>query len=451
MMQKRKAAKPQLGKDANIVATGTKQKQRFDAFKDLSFAQKLLLKHDVKNRKDSNIHRTRFCQVVRAYQADSIVVNISTKDADGGASLSGVQTCGSVWTCPVCASRIAAQRGKEIGHAIDYMAEYGHIPLMLTNTAWHSKEMPLAWLKNKFKQAHRYFVQSRRWRELKELFGIKHSIKAVEVLYGFENGWHPHQHAIVFAHADAIKSASHEQLESWVSDVQNLWMKSLERYGLTGIKEIALDVKMSGDVKKDYLAKLGLQPNDTASLEYEISGGLNKEGKGRTVWSMLYSARTGIERFEELYIEYAKAMSGDNWITWSHGLKELCRIEEIADEEAANIFADIDAPTEPLMTISDDEFMPVRKLYAIGDLLDIAATSRNADTVRKWLADLYIEWDTGHAAAERDRILLQYNALEAKIANMRMGYNKRNEHPTPESSFWDDVKVLRQLKAKLEL
>lgn len=422
MKRKMKAAKPSLGKDANIVAT--RPKQRFDAFKDLSFAQKLLLKHDVKNRKDTNVHRTRFCQVVRAYQADSIVVNISTKAEDAGASLSGVQTCGSCWTCPVCASRIAAQRGKEIGHAIDYMVEGGYIPLMLTNTAWHSKEMPLAWLKNKFKQSHRYFVQSRRWRELKALFGIEHSIKAVEVLYGFENGWHPHQHAIVFAHADAIKNASHEQLESWVSDVQDLWMKSLKRYGLTGIKEIALDVKMSGDVKKDYLAKLGLQPNDTANLDYEISGGMNKEGKGRTIWSILYSARTGVERCEELYVEYAKAMSGDNWITWSHGLKDLCNIAEIADEEAANIFADIEAPTEPLMSISDEEFTPVRKLYAIGDLLDIAATSRNEKAVREFLRVLAIQWNNSGAGAERDRMLAQLKAMEDKRDNWQKGMIK---------------------------
>lgn len=447
MSLRKKAAKPQLGKDANIVAT--RSKQRFDAFKDLSFAQKLLLKHDVKNRKDTNVHRTRFCQVVRAYQADSIVVNISTNASEGGASLSGVQTCGSVWTCPVCASRIAAQRGKEIGHAIDYMVEGGYIPLMLTNTAWHSKEMPLAWLKNKFKQAHRYFVQSRRWRELKAAFGIQHSIKAVEVLYGFENGWHPHQHAIVFAHADAIKSASHEQLESWVSDVQNLWMKSLARYGLTGIKEIALDVKMSGDVKKDYLAKLGLQPEDTANLDYEISGGLNKEGKGRTIWSILYSARTGVERCEELYIEYAKAMSGDNWITWSHGLKELCGIAEIADEEAANIFADIEAPTEPLMTVSDEEFVPVRKLFAIGDLLDIAATSRDENTVREWLRVLAIEWNNSGKAKEHDRLEAQFRALDDKLANLRKGYNQRGVHPPADSDFWKLAQQHKELKQRL--
>jgi len=449
MMQKRKTAKRSLGKDANIVAT--RSKQRFDAFKDLSFAQKLLLKHDVKNRKDTNVHRTRFCQVVRAYQADSIVVNISTKPEDGGASLSGVQTCGSVWTCPVCASRIAAQRGKEIGHAIDYMVDDGYIPLMLTNTAWHSKEMPLAWLKNKFKQAHRYFVQSRRWRELKELFGIKHSIKAVEVLYGFENGWHPHQHAIVFAHADAIKNASHEQLESWVSDCQDLWMKSLKRYGLTGIKEIALDVKMSGDVKKDYLAKLGLQPDQTANLDHELSGGMNKEGKGRTVWSMLYSARTGNERFEELYIEYAKAMSGDNWITWSHGLKDLCGIAEIADEEAANIFADIEAPTEPLMTVSDEEFLPVRKMFAQAELLEIAGITRNEEAVRKWLRELAIDWQNGGAAKERERLESQKRAIDEKLANMRKGYNKRGVHPEPESEFWRLAEQSKQLAKRLEL
>lgn len=447
--RKSQTAKRSLGKDANIVAT--RPKDKFRAFRELTFAQKLLIENDVKNRKGDGVHRTRFCHAVRAYQAESITVNISKDAAQAGASLAGVQTCGSVWSCPVCAARIATQRGKEISHAIDFMVEDGHIPLMLTNTAWHSKEMPLKWLKNKFKQAHRYFVQSRRWRELKAMFGIKHSIKAVEVLYGFENGWHPHQHAIVFAHADAINSASHETLESWISDCQDLWMKSLKRYGLTGIKEIALDVKASGDVKKTYLAKLGLNEDDTANLDYEISGGMNKDGKGRSIWSLLYSAWQGQESNEKLYVEYVEAMSGDNWITWSHGLKDLCGIAEMEDEEAANIFADIDSPTEPLMQISDEEFLPVRKMFAQAELLEIAGITRNEEAVRQWLRELAIDWNNGGAAKERDRLESQKRAIDEKLANMRKGYNKRGEHPAPESEFWRLAEQSKQLAKRLEL
>lgn len=447
MMQKKRAKNERLGNDANIVAKTPKDK--FRQYKELAFGQKLLINADVKNRKGKP-HRTRFCHAVRAYQAEQITLKVSGKPEAGNAALSGVQTCGSVWACPVCAGRIAAQRGKEISRAIDLMIEDGYIPIMLSNTAWHTKEMPLRWLKEKFKEAHRYFVQSRRWRELKAIFGIKHSIKAVEVTHSFDNGWHPHQHAILFAHADAINSASHETLETWISDCQDLWLQALEHVGLWGIKEIALDVKVSADVKKDYIAKLGLEDDETASLDYELSGGANKDKGGRKIWSILWSAWQGKEEFEALYIEYVQAMTGDNWITWSHGLKALCKIEEMEDEEAANIFADLENDSLELMAISDEEFLPVRKLHAIGDLLELAASCRDENTVREFLQSLAVDWNNSGKAKERDRLASQVRALENRLAELRKIYNKRGEHPPKDSQFWDMADELKEMKARLQ-
>jgi hypothetical protein len=309
--------------------------------------------------------------------------------------------------------------------------------------------MPLSWLKEKFKQAHRYFVQSRRWRELKAIFGIKHSIKAVEVTYGFEHGWHPHQHAILFAHADAINSASHETLETWISDCQDLWLQALEHVGLWGLKEIALDVKVSADVKKDYIAKLGLSDDETANLDYELSGGMNKEQGGRKIWSLLHSAWQGHKEFEQLYIEYVEAMTGDNWITWSHGLKALCKIEEMADEEAANIFADLENDSLELMAISDDEFLPVRKLHAIGDLLELAATSRDENTVREFLQSLAVDWNNSGKGKERDKLLAQLQAMRQRWDNWRKQINKSQNFPADGSEFYQLYKAIEELETRV--
>lgn len=449
MRQKKRARNERLGNNANIVATKPKDHNR--KYKEREFARRLLTENNVKNRKGEGVHRTRHCGAVRSHQAEAITLRISAKPEQGAAALGGVQTCACVWSCPVCAQKIAAQRGKEIARTIDLMTEDGHIPFMLTNTAWHSKDMPLAMLKNKMKQAHRYFVQSRRWRQLKAMFQIEHSIKAVEVTWGAENGWHPHQHAVLFAKADAILNASSEALETWISDIQDLWMKSLKRYGLTGVKEIAMDVKISGNVKKDYLAKLGLSDDDTANLDYELSGGVNKELGGKKIWSMLWLAWQGHSEFEKLYLEYVQAMSGDNWITWSHGLKDLCKIEEIADEEAAEIFSDIEREMVDLMTISDEEMLPVRKLYAIGDLLDLASRTRDADQVRDWLRVLAIDWNNSHAVKEYERELEAYKNLDKRLANLRRGYQQRNEHPAPDSEFFKLAQQLRQMKKRLNL
>src|SRR5690606_4995850 len=111
-------APKKLGKDANIAAAPSKS-DKFRNYKLLSFAQAILIKNDIKAANSENAHRTRLCHAVRNRNADSITLNISRENSPlRTASLGGVQTCGSVWSCPVCARRIAVQRGDEIKQAL---------------------------------------------------------------------------------------------------------------------------------------------------------------------------------------------------------------------------------------------------------------------------------------------------------------------------------------------
>lgn len=418
------AAKPSLGKDAKYVAAhSTKRVDSFRIYRLLGHAQKLLFEHDAKN-KNGNIHRTRLCHNARAYQAETISVRIPKDERKNKASLSGVQTCGSIWACPVCAKRIATQRGKEISQAIDWMTECGNVAIMVSNTARHTANDSLAGFKKKFKKAHRRFVQSRRWRVLKAQFGIQHSIKAVEGTWGIENGWHYHQHAILFLSADALAAAGDDAFKEWIESARALWLSCLEKEGLDGIGEIAFDVQAEHDVKKSYLAKLGLE-DETAKLDYELSAGHNKTSGGAKIWQILEKSWQGDTLASKLYIEWVEAMSGDQWIVFSDGLKELCGIEDMQDEDAS-LFDGIDeeVQNETLLDISDDEFMPVRKMQKLADLLEISATSRNADTVRLWLRKLEIEWNNSGAGNERDRMLTQLKAMEMKRDNWQKSINR---------------------------
>lgn len=438
-----------LGKDANNVLS----RKRIDAFQKyrlLGHAQKLLIEADAKGRSE-NIHRTRLCYSARAFQAESIAVRIPVDQNANRATLAGVQTCGSIWACPCCAVRIATKRGAEISKIIDYMTEAGNVAIMVTNTARHNAGDALKPFKNKFKQAHRYFVQSTRWKDLKAKFGIEHSIKAVEGTWGLENGWHYHQHSILFLKADLLQQFSPVVFSVWIITARALWLECLQKVGLDGIGEIAFDVQAEHDVKKQYLAKLGLEA-ETANLDYELSAGHNKTSGGAKIWQILERSWQGDKQASELYKEWVEAMSGDKWITFSHGLKDLCGISEASDDDLA-VFDGIDEQVynETLIEISDDEFMPVRKLQKLADLLELAASSRNAETVRDWLIKLAIEYNNTHAAAERERQMAQYRALDAKLANMRKGYNMRNEEPSQDSPFWELVAQYRQLKKRLEL
>lgn len=442
---------PSLGKDAkNVAATGniTKNIDSFLDFRRLGHAQHLLFEGDIKGR-TGNIHRTRLCHAARAYQAETITVRIPNNPNTRRAALKGVQTCGSVWACPVCSKRIATQRGKEISQAIDYMTESGHIAIMVTNTARHGHQYTLKLFKTRFKAAHRRFVQSRRWRKLKQQFGIQHSIKAVEGTWGIENGWHYHQHAILFLSADELSAAGDDTFQNWIEEARQLWLDCLEKEGLDGIGEIAFDVQADHDVKKNYLAKLGLEA-DTSKLDYEASAGHNKTSGGAKIWQLLHRSWQGDKKAGELYLEWVEAMSGDQWITWTDGLKELCKIDEMTDEEAS-IFEGIEeeVQNQDLMDISDEEFAPVRKMQKVADLLEIAAKTRSEKVVRDWLGKLQIEFNNSHAAAEHERIEAQFRALDNKLANLRKGYNQRGEHPAADSEFWKLVDQWKSLKRRL--
>jgi len=397
------------------------------------------------------VHRTRHCHAARAFQAETISIRIPKDPSKKKASLAGVQTCGSVWACPVCSKRIATQRGAEISRTIDYMTEAGNVAIMVTNTARHGHEYTLKIFKDKFKAAHRRFVQSRRWRGLKAQFNIQHSIKAVEGTWGIENGWHYHQHAILFLSADALKVAGDEAFQLWIEEARQLWLECLQKEGLDGIGEIAFDVQADHEIKKTYLAKLGLQ-EETASLDHELSAGHNKTSGGAKIWQLLEKSWQGDSQASALYQEWVEAMSGDNWITFSHGLKALVGLDEITDEDAS-LFDGIEeeVKNETLMDISDDEFLPVRKLQKIADLLEIAAVTRNAETVRDFLRLIATEWHNGGAAKERDRQLAQLKAMQDRWDNWRKSLNKSQNWATKSPEFDQLYNDIQQLKKRLEI
>ena len=56
---------------------------------------------------------------------------------EGGAFYRGVMACGSVWLCPVCASRITEGRRQELQQALSENTDL--IPVMITATLQHEK------------------------------------------------------------------------------------------------------------------------------------------------------------------------------------------------------------------------------------------------------------------------------------------------------------------------
>jgi hypothetical protein len=267
----------------------------------------------------------------------------------------------------------------EIAAAIDWAASQNLIPVMVTFTASHREDMDLSWFKEKFKRAWGLFSSGKGWQGLKHKLGIEHWIRAVEPLRSHVAGWHYHYHLLIFIKTDKLLGNDYENLEQVL---RGFWLKKLATVGLWG-NEHALRVSAHEDVKANYLSKLGSPV--TENLQYELTGLENKDQGGITVWELLRSSWKGNPVAGALYVEYVEAMTGDDWITWSNGLKPLVGLHEIPDEVLAE---NPDEELSPWYSVNDLEMFAVRQTRSQSMLIDLAATSRSTDAVRVFLTNL---------------------------------------------------------------
>lgn len=365
-----------LGNSANISARGENTVKRFAL---LDHAKLLLGAADLRNskgkEKGKRPHRTRLCHAFRAYGSDSIVLRLNQNANESRAAFTGLQTCGSIHACPVCAQREAAKKGEFILKSLAWSKRTNHKDLMLTLTARHNRHMSLAELETAFKAAWDTFNSHRAWKKLKKELGIKHWIANVEAPHG-ENGWHYHKHIILFATFDKLKE------EKAQADINQLWIQCLAIHGLEALPEYATKITTGSAVGNEYLTKCGIVVTENnGRLEYELTGTENKDSKNH--WELLEMSYYGNAHAGNLYLEYAEHMTGKNFLTTSHGLADLVEAEElpVSTEEEADQMTDF-------AEISPYWWDIVRGARGMSDVLKVAAKSRNVNAIRELLWEL---------------------------------------------------------------
>lgn len=305
-----------LGKYANSVSTaGQSAAQKHEA-KRLRYA----LRSDLWDL--STIERCRKCGKTPVGEQGTVGLRVT---ADSGSGFSGLASCGSVWVCPVCAAKVSRRRADEVAQAVQAAADRGYSASLLTLTARHHRGQRLKWVWNAVLKAWRSMLGGRFAQTFREVLGVKHWVRVVEVTHG-DNGWHPHLHVILIH--DGRQTA--EQLESalWPR-----WFRALERQGMTAVQGAGLDVRSSSDAVGEYLVK---------SLAAEVTAGHAKQGRagGRTPFQILRSVtETGDADDLALWHEWEAASRGRRQIGWSKGFRDWARLapeqsdEQIAEEE----------------------------------------------------------------------------------------------------------------------
>ncbi len=249
------------------------------------------------------------------------------------AHLRGLQSCGSIWACPVCAAKIREKRAGEISRAaLAHMAAGGSI-YMVTLTARHRVGQRLDPLLSVVMGGFKRLISGRAWIKEREALGVVGTIRSTEVTYG-GNGWHPHLHVLVFCDGTPDPVALARAIERW-GRVWGAWTAK-HGYDASQARGVRWEPVASGAEAAEYVAKL----QDGKHVGREVARGDLKAGRlGSLVpFELLdYFRFTGDLDALDVWHEYENATFGRRAMSWSRGLRArlLPDEEELTDQEAA--------------------------------------------------------------------------------------------------------------------
>lgn len=308
--------------------------------------------------------------------------HVDVKRIVGGepaAYFDNLETCSSVWTCPVCSSRTNQERRGELRQAIEHAAALGLHAYLVTFTMQHERRDDLDQLIEILKDSLRRLKRGAPWTRFRDRYGMAGYVTAFEVTYG-RNGWHPHMHMLVFVDHKPSERETRD-VKAWLfARFDKFLQKHHGRYcsGLHGV-----DVRTGAAT--DYVTKWG--------LDAELVGAEMKNGHGRTPFQLLAAYKGGDKRAGALFREFAEAVKGTHQLQWSRGLKDLLRIEE---GEGADCVADV----ETVMSLTRRQWEVVCKARARGDLLRIARLG-DPELCWKFLRGIGVQPSIGRAVGDK--------------------------------------------------
>lgn len=328
----------------------------------------------------------RVCHCGRSIQGEVVHVY---RAADGSkARFTGLTTCGSGWTCPVCAVRIGEVRREELSSAMVKHVKAGGRVNLLTMTFPHEFDHPLAELMEKFDKARQKFKNSRAYRKVlnrKEgAAGCLGCVSSLEITHG-KNGWHPHLHMLSFTERSITEDEIASLKKAWVSCLIKCFLGDNTK--LTEMMEHALDVR-GGEDAAAYIAKYGRE--EKWGITSELTRPHSKCGlsdESMTPFGLLVAHKEYGEAWAgEKFKEFANVFLGRRLITWSEGLRAHFAIDETDDQQAAETS---DMPDEHYVgTLNPEQWKLVLSRNARVDLMRYAAECcHNYDTGQSDLND----------------------------------------------------------------
>ena len=348
-----------------------------DRFKNQRISQKI---HLYKRDKKSKPARIENCFRLKSERSSNIVLR--KKEVSEKAHYSGLQTCGSVWACPVCASIISERRKKQLQQAINIWREKDdcNTVVMITFTTPHYIFQSLQDVLSIQDRAIRIMKQQPQrtkykvWRTImSELCSIG-SYTGREITYG-QNGWHPHRHECHFA-----VRASVDQLKKYRDDIVIALAIAYQKAGgiISDMKafhkhSVQIDQITDGDGFDRISSYITKVEGQTWTLAQEATKGITKTAKNGNItpFGMLNAIRLKDEKsslYQSKFYEYAITMKGKKQFFPTNGLNAFFGLQWLSDSE---LIRENDAISEYFADLTKDEWGQILYYDLRGEILDL--------------------------------------------------------------------------------
>lgn len=340
---------------------------------------------------ESGLERVRKCGAV---VIGDVALKVSGAGATRTAGFTGLATCGSVWSCPVCSAKIAAHRQAEIQAATSAWEAVGGQVVFGTFTMQHRAGQSLRSLWDALNYAWSRVTSGRGWVEDQERFGIAGWLRVIEVTKGC-NGWHVHIHTLLFVdrrNVPTLFDQDQDPLASLSAQLLARWQDSLRRKGFDASTARGVDLKVTRGTQGlgDYFAKSVYVARPKLGLE--VARGDLKRGhvcprgdEHRGLFTILADV-VALGDADDLadWLEYERVSKGKRQMTWSKGLREqLLHGVEVGDQE----IAESDHGGDVLLVVEGGQtaWRDLRWLHETA--LTVAESDDTGDAVKRWLLD----------------------------------------------------------------
>lgn len=298
-------------------------------------------------------HLTAFCcrSVLPQERRGVVGVEVWKSNTHGRAHYGNLMTCGYVWSCPVCAPKVAARRAEEVERAISNHQAQGGRVAFLTLTVPHWASDDLAQLLPDFSGALSAFWSRRAVKDALRVAGFKGSIRALEVTHG-ANGWHPHTHYLMFlgdsiAEREKSKEIYRVLYDEWEKTVKKRLGREINLHGV-GFEVVGGGADQGGtDEDAAQLSRYVVKSLEDSvwGVPEELTKGHIKKGRrgGRTPFALLHDYATGDDKQAgALFAEFVRVFHGRRQLFWSKGLRRelLDQEQEATDQELAEQITD---------------------------------------------------------------------------------------------------------------